>query len=697
MGTGAGNGIRDCHTYNLWVTDLTNYAITTYAGPASATVGTAVTVGDSATFVNASASNPPSGSVTFTLYSDAACTTPVGGVVSGSGTISGNSASWSTNWIPSAAGTYYWQASYPGDTYNPAYTTVCNTGSEEIVVNPSGPTLSNPTIATTLSATSILAGHAVHDSAALSGATGNAGGSVTYTIYTDNLCSLNPQPAGTVTVTNGSVPDSNVITLNTAGTYYWQAFYSGDSSNQGVTSNCNEQLTVNPAPVAVDDSASTAINTAVTTSVLTNDNLGVPPTAISANTQGTNGSVVCTATQCTYTPNSGFTGTDSYKYTIKDSNGNTSTATVNLTVMPKAVDDGPYSVPFNTTSTGGGANILTNDLGTSLTVASVTGMSTCTVFPCTINTAHGSVMVASDGTFSYSPTVGYYGSDSFTYVASDGTGQTNSATVSFNVQKPAAPVAVNDSGTTVVNTALDSTTPGAGQSVNNASILTNDTGTGIALTSVTGGGAACTVFPCSINTTHGSMVVALSGTYVYTPASSYRGTDSFDYQITDVASQTASATVNLTVLKPSIQVDKTISSVTFDSPSVLDIVYDIQVTNNGAVDLGNIQITDDLTTAYPLPASFTIVSTKASNLKVNPAYNGSTNTNLLTGADTLAVGSSGTIKLEVKVDMGGKPTTFTNTATASGTPPAGPSVTASSSVTTAGFADPAVAKTAKSL
>ena len=48
-------------------------------------VGIAVTVGDTATFVG---SDKPTGSVTFTLYSDAACTLPVTGM-SGSGAISG--------------------------------------------------------------------------------------------------------------------------------------------------------------------------------------------------------------------------------------------------------------------------------------------------------------------------------------------------------------------------------------------------------------------------------------------------------------------------------------------------------------------------------------------------------------------------------------------------------------------------------
>ncbi len=54
---------------------------------------------------------------------------------------------------------------------------------------------------------------------------------------------------GTKTVTNGVVPDSNSLQFNTAGTFYWQAVYSGDANNNGATSVCtSEQLVVAKAP-----------------------------------------------------------------------------------------------------------------------------------------------------------------------------------------------------------------------------------------------------------------------------------------------------------------------------------------------------------------------------------------------------------------------------------------------------------------
>src|SRR5439155_9640832 len=101
---------------------------------------------------------------------------------------------------------------------------------------------------TTLSAITSTVGTAVHDSATLTGATINASGTVTYTVFSDSTCTTpyvnQPTPA-TVTVTSGSVPDSGAVTFNSAGTYYWQAVYSGDANNNPAMSPCtSEVLTV---------------------------------------------------------------------------------------------------------------------------------------------------------------------------------------------------------------------------------------------------------------------------------------------------------------------------------------------------------------------------------------------------------------------------------------------------------------------
>jgi hypothetical protein len=105
----------------------------------------------------------------------------------------------------------------------------------------------SPTIATTLSANPVSIGTAMHDSATLTGATAGAGGTVTYSAYAGaNTCSGTDLLNSTVTVTNGSVPDSANFTPANAGTYSFQAVYSGDADNNSATSLCSsEQLVVN--------------------------------------------------------------------------------------------------------------------------------------------------------------------------------------------------------------------------------------------------------------------------------------------------------------------------------------------------------------------------------------------------------------------------------------------------------------------
>ena len=102
-------------------------------------------------------------------------------------------------------------------------------------------------------------------------------------------------------------------------------------------------MTVIPIPVAVDDTATTPQAAPVTIGVTGNDNLGAAPTSVTSHTNAAHGSVTCTASNCTYTPNAGFSGSDSFDYTITDSNSRTSAATVTITVTPPSSSPPPTS------------------------------------------------------------------------------------------------------------------------------------------------------------------------------------------------------------------------------------------------------------------------------------------------------------------------------------------------------------------
>ena len=109
-----------------------------------------------------------------------------------------------------------------------------------------------------------------------------------------------------------------------------------------------------------------------------------------------------------------FNGTDSFTYTATDGTAVSNVATVTITVT--AVNDAPVAVNDAATTaeeTAVSGNVLTNDTdvdaGTTLTATLVA------------NAVERHRDAGADGSFTYTPTANFNGTDSFTYTASDGT------------------------------------------------------------------------------------------------------------------------------------------------------------------------------------------------------------------------------------------------------------------------------------
>jgi gliding motility-associated-like protein len=114
----------------------------------------------------------------------------------------------------------------------------------------------------------------------------------------------------------------------------------GDCSTATVT------IDVLPIVDTFDDSVSTDIDMEATISWRANDN-DIPTTGSITATDPSNGTVVLNDNETandpsddniTYIPNSEFTGTDSFDYTVCDSNGNCSAATITVIVSPSGID-----------------------------------------------------------------------------------------------------------------------------------------------------------------------------------------------------------------------------------------------------------------------------------------------------------------------------------------------------------------------
>jgi hypothetical protein len=85
---------------------------------------------------------------------------------------------------------------------------------------------------------------AVTDHASLSGTNAaTATGKVTYTVYSNKTCTLVVHRGTPLTFTKrGTLPASKPVSLSTAGTYYWQASYSGNTNYLPSESKCGSEV-----------------------------------------------------------------------------------------------------------------------------------------------------------------------------------------------------------------------------------------------------------------------------------------------------------------------------------------------------------------------------------------------------------------------------------------------------------------------
>lgn len=150
--------------------------------------------------------------------------------------------------------------------------------------------------------------------------------------------------------------------------------------------------------------------------------------------------------------------------------------------------------------------------------------------PLTVTSAtatNGTVVVNPDNTLTYTPNPDFNGSDTITYTADDGNGNSTPGTVAVTVNPVNdAPDAVNDSGIT---------TPFGAAVV--IPVLANDTDVDGDLLSVT----------AATPGSNGTTTVNGDGTVTYTPNAGFSGTDTFDYTISDGNGGTDTATVTVSV------------------------------------------------------------------------------------------------------------------------------------------------------
>ena len=406
-----------------------------------------------------------------------------------------------------------------------------------------------------------------------------------------------------ITLTDIGTPTNGTATLNPDGTvtYTPDTGFVGEDTipytiedGEGGTDTGEIIVTVddpsNTPPVAVNDTASTPLDTPITVTPLANDSDpdGDPLTVGSIGTPSSGTAVLNPDGTVTYTPEPGFEGTVTIPYTAIDPDDATGTAEIIVTVgdpdntPPVAVDD-EAETDLDTAIT---IDPTLNDTDADGDPITLTGIGTPT---------NGTATLNPDGTVTYTPDTGFVGEDTIPYTIEDGEGGTDTGEIIVTVDDPSntPPVAVNDTASTPLDTPI-TVTPLANDSDPDGDPLTVG----------------------SIGTpSSGTAVLNPDGTVTYTPEPGFEGTVTIPYTAIDPDDATGTAEIIVTVGDPDntppVAVDDEAetdldTAITID-PTLNDTDADgdpITVTGIGTASNGTATLNPDGTVTYTPDTGF---------------------------------------------------------------------------------------------
>lgn len=347
-----------------------------------------------------------------------------------------------------------------------------------------------------------------------------------------------PASGGTVSVNSGVInftPDAN---FNGTTEFTYRA---GDGSGAQDTATVTVTVTsVNDPPSGVADTFNVIENSGANRlDVLANDTIGpdtgetLSVTAVSGGNVGATIAVTSDNAAVNYTPASGFTGSDTFSYTVSDG---TTTSTVNVTVTVAPDDDPPTAVDDSFTVTEDAAeasyDVLQNDQrdgdNEAFVISSVGTPS-----------QGGSVRFSNDGsTFFYAPSPNFNGTETVSYTIRDTGGGLSVATATFTV------TAVNDPPPVVNETIRLNAGVGQTEILALADLPANpDSGETLSFVLPGSGNSATT-------TAGGTVSINSSGNLQYTPPSaSFTGTDTINYSVSDGSGTNASGSLTVEILE----------------------------------------------------------------------------------------------------------------------------------------------------
>lgn len=311
---------------------------------------------------------------------------------------------------------------------------------------------------------------------------------------------------------------------------------STDPSGNTITNNASVTVNVPVSPVANADVATTGLGLPVTIPILANDNPGNSTfnfATVQIVTPPSHGTVIPNSDgTVTYTPASGYSGTDVFTYKVQDAYGySTNIAVVTVTVVP------PGTVSLTKSGVVSGNTVIYTFTVKNTGLVTLTGVTLTDTKLGLINT----VVSIPSGGLTAGATATYTSTYTLTQADRDAASVVNNASVTS--KDPSGNIVTN---TTSVTTAV----PPSPIAVNFTTITL--TGQPITIPVVKDGNPGNSTFdPTSIQIItqpqHGTLTINPDGTITYTPNVGYTGPDSFSYRLKDANGYfTNVATVSIT-------------------------------------------------------------------------------------------------------------------------------------------------------
>jgi VCBS repeat-containing protein len=270
---------------------------------------------------------------------------------------------------------------------------------------------------------------------------------------------------------------------------------------------------VNDAPVSSNSTLTTNEDTPASAAFQATD-IDSPTLTFTVTSGPLHGVVQVVNGNYTYTPQADFSGSDSFSFRASDGQLSSNTATVSIAVT--AVNDAPVALNGVLTTnedTQASGSLHATDVDSSTLTYSVTS-----------GPQHGVVQLLDNGNYTYTPQADFFGSDSFTFKASDGALLSDAATLAITVNPVNdAPRAVNGTVSTAEDTPVSGTL--------NAVDVDGDTLT----------------FTVTQAPLHGVVQLLSNGSFTYTPQADYFGSDSFSFRARDGQLDSNVATVSIAV------------------------------------------------------------------------------------------------------------------------------------------------------